>query len=205
MNLRLALCACALILSGCVFFDQRSDPVAFHQLRAPAADASRTGPAVFVTRAELPVALRRPNVVLVDDQGWGQVEDAHRWIAPLDRAIAEAVARHLTRHSGLPGTTSLPAEPHLRVDVRISKMHVLTPPGAESAFASGGPAARVALLETQFRLVRADGRSAAFTCAQRADMPDLSVESYVRAQSANLAKACEAFARRENLADVSRP
>jgi hypothetical protein len=36
-------------------------------------------------------------------------------------------------------------------------------------------------------------------------MPDLSVESYVRAQSANLAKACEAFARRENLADLSRP
>lgn len=205
MNVRLALLACAGLLSGCVVLNQRSAPVAFHQLRAPAAVASRPGPVVFVTRAELPAALRRPNVVLIDDQDWGQVEDAHRWIAPLDQAVAAAVARHLTRLSGLPGTTALPAEPHLRVDVRISKMLVLAPPGAESAFAAVSSTARVALMETHFRLVRADGKSAAFTSTQRADMPDLSVESYVNAQSANLAKACEALARQENLADPSRP
>ena len=90
MILRAVVLALAALLSGCIIFDQKSEAVVFHQFAAPAAGPARTaaaGPQLFIPRAVIPSALRRPNVVLVDDAGWVHIEDAHRWVAPLDRSI----------------------------------------------------------------------------------------------------------------------
>ena len=91
-----ACLALTALLSGCIIFDKKSEAVTFHQLASPAAVTTRSGPTLFVPRAIIPSALRRPNVVLIDDTGWVRIEDAHRWISPLDRAVPEAVGRHLT-------------------------------------------------------------------------------------------------------------
>ncbi len=91
-----------LLLTGCIIFDKKSEAVTFHQLASPATATTRNAPTLFVPRAAIPAALRRPNIVLLDDTGWVRIEDAHRWIAPLDRAVAEAVGRHLTSLTGLP-------------------------------------------------------------------------------------------------------
>ena len=85
---RTLLIGLAALLSGCIIFDQKSEAVTFHQFAAPAGTVApaSTGTQVFVPRAIIPSALRRPNVVLLDDTGWVHIEDGHRWLAPLDRA-----------------------------------------------------------------------------------------------------------------------
>ena len=115
------------LLTGCIIFDKKSEAVTFHQLASPAAVTTRSAPILFVPRAIIPSALRRPNVVLIDDTGWVRIEDAHRWIAPLDRAIPEAVGRHLTSLTGLPSSTQSPAEEHLVLLLTVDKMEVFTP------------------------------------------------------------------------------
>ena len=160
MKSRFLLLGLTALLSGCIIFDKKSEAVTFHQLASPAAVPTRPAPILFVPRAIIPSALRRPNVVLIDDTGWVRIEDAHRWIAPLDRAVPEAVGRHLTSLTGLPTSTQSPTDDHLILLLTVDKMEVFTPAGPErSIFSLPGtaPNTDTATLQISFRLEKADG------------------------------------------------
>jgi uncharacterized lipoprotein YmbA len=194
MKTPLLLTTCALLLSGCIIFDKKSEAVTFHQLAAPAASAPSTtsaGQQVFIPRAIVPAALRRPNVVLLDDTGWVRVEDNHRWIAPLDRAIPEAVGRHLGARTGVTTAMQTPAADHLVLLLTIDKMEVFAPaaPG-RSLFSLPGTSetADSAILQATCRLEKSDGTlvtTGTFTYSQ--PLKTRGSEAFVQAQSANLA------------------
>lgn len=170
----------ATFLTGCIIFDKKSEAVTFHQLSAPQGSPTRVGPVIFVPRAMIPSALRRANVVMLDEAGWVRVEDAHRWINPLDRAVAETVAHHLTQLTGLPSAMQAPAESHLTLLLDVNHMSIT--------------AGKQAVLELRFRLEAADGTlMLEKTLIRSALMSETSPEQYVRTQSANLADACVSF------------
>ncbi|MEY4132815.1 MAG: hypothetical protein RL592_873 [Verrucomicrobiota bacterium] len=180
-----------LLLTGCIIFDKKSEAVTFHQLASPATATTRNAPTLFVPRAAIPAALRRPNIVLLDDTGWVRIEDAHRWIAPLDRAVAEAVGRHLTSLTGLPAATQTPSDEHLVLLLTLDKMEVFAPAGpGRSLFSLPGttPNADTATLQVTFRLEKSDGTLlAAKTLSQSRPLKERSPAEFVQAQSANLA------------------
>lgn len=185
------LLAVAGLLNGCIIFDKKSDAVTFHQLAAPSKPGSHTAPVVFVPRAVIPSALRRPNIVLLDADGWVRVEDAHRWLAPLDRAVAEAVGRHVTSLSGLPAVAQTPPEDHLVLLLTVDKMEIFTPasPG-RSVFSLPGTADTkdTAILQLTYRIEKADG-SLLFsqTLTRSRPLKERTAAEFVQAQTANLA------------------
>jgi uncharacterized lipoprotein YmbA len=191
MMSRALLLVLSALLTGCIIFDKKSEAVTFHQLASPAAITTRSTPILFVPRAIIPSALRRPNVVLIDDTGWVRIEDAHRWIAPLDRAIPEAVGRHLTSLTGLPSSTQSPAEEHLVLLLTVDKMEVFTPAGPErSIFSIPGttPNTDTATLQVTFRLEKSDGiLLATKTLSQSRPLKERTPTEFEKAQSANLA------------------
>jgi uncharacterized lipoprotein YmbA len=191
MMSRALLLVLSALLTGCIIFDKKSEAVTFHQLASPAGITTRSTPILFVPRAIIPSALRRPNVVLIDDTGWVRIEDAHRWIAPLDRAIPEAVGRHLTSLTGLPSSTQSPAEEHLVLLLTVDKMEVFTPAGPErSIFSIPGtaPNTDTATLQITFRLEKSDGSLvAAKTLSQSRPLKERTPNAFEQAQSANLA------------------
>ena len=81
------------LLSGCIIFDKKSEAVTFHQLAAPATLPTRDGATLFVPRALIPSAIRRANIVLIDDTGWVRIEDAHRWIVLFPKPSAATSPR----------------------------------------------------------------------------------------------------------------
>jgi uncharacterized lipoprotein YmbA len=199
MRTRLLLTALSVMLSGCIIFDKKSEAVTFHQLAAPTAAPTRPGPTLFVPRALIPSALRRPNIVLLDDTGWVRIEDAHRWVAPLDRAIAEAVARHLTASSGLPASAQSPTADHLVLLLTVDKMEIFTPasPG-RSLFSLPGTTTSpdTAVLQVSYRLEKSDGTLvSANTITQACPLKERTSDAFVRAQSSNLAAVCAEIAK----------
>lgn len=194
MILRAFVVASAALLTGCIIFDQKSEAVVFHQFSAPAAGPARAaalGPQVFVPRAIVPSALRRPNVVLHDDNGWVRIEDAHRWIAPLDRAVPEAIARHLSSLTGVVTTSQTPSEDHLVLLLNVDKMEIFAPAGPErSIFSLPGTGAKpdAATLQISCRLEKSDGTLlAAKTLVQTRPLKERTPAAFVQSQSANLA------------------
>jgi uncharacterized lipoprotein YmbA len=191
MMSRALLLGLSALLSGCIIFDKKSEAVTFHQLASPAAVTTRSAPILFVPRSIIPSALRRPNVVLIDDTGWVRIEDAHRWIAPLDRAIPEAVGRHLTSLTGLPSSTQSPAEEHLVLLLTVDKMEIFAPAGPErSIFSIPGtaPNTDTATLQLTFRLEKSDGTLVtAKTLSQSRPLKERTPTEFEKAQSANLA------------------
>jgi uncharacterized lipoprotein YmbA len=194
MILRAAILGLSALLSGCIIFDQKSEAVTFHQFAAPAAAVApaSAGPQIFVPRAIIPAALRRPNVVLLDDAGWVHIEDAHRWIAPLDRAIPETVARHLRSRAGVITTTQTPSEDHLVLLLTVDKMEVFTPAAPErSIFSLSGGSGKdsTAMLQLTCRLEKADGILVSIkTFSQSSPLKGRTAAAFVQAQSANLAE-----------------
>jgi uncharacterized lipoprotein YmbA len=191
MKARFLLLALTVLLSGCIIFDKKSEAVTFYQLAAPVTPTTRVAPVVYVPRAMLPSALRRPNIVILDDNGWVRVEDAHRWVAPLDRAVAEAVGRHLTNQTGLPSVTQAPAEDHLVLLLTVDKMEAFEPaaPG-RSLFSIPGTAANndTAIMQVTYRLEKSDGTLlSARTLSRSSPLKERAPAEFVRAQSANLA------------------
>ncbi len=191
MKSRFLLLGLTALLSGCIIFDKKSEAVTFHQLTSPAAVTTRPAPILFVPRAIIPSALRRLNVVLIDDTGWVRIEDAHRWIAPLDRAVPEAVGRHLTSLTGLPTSTQSPTDDHLILLLTVDKMEVFTPAGPErSIFSLPGtaPNTDTATLQITFRLEKADGTLLVTqTLSRSRPLKERSANEFTLAQSANLA------------------
>ena len=198
MKPRSLLLGLTVLLSGCIIFDKKSEAVTFHQLAAPTALIAHSTPILFVPRAIIPSALRRPNVVLIDDTGWVRIEDAHRWIAPLDRAIPEAVGRHLTSLTGLPSSTQSPAEEHLVLLLTVDKMEVFTPAGPERSIFSipgTGPNTDTATLQVSYRLEKSDGSLvSAKTLSQARPLKERSPTAFAQAQAANLAALCAEIA-----------
>ena len=189
MSPRALLLGLSALLSGCIIFDKKSEAVTFHQLASPAAVTTRPAPTLFVPRAVIPSALRRPNVVLIDDTGGVRIEDAHRWIAPLDRAVSEAVGRHLTSLTGLPSSTQSPAEDHLVLLLTVDKMEIFTPAGpGRSIFSIPGTATNTdtATLQITCRLENSDGSLLATkTLTQSRPLKERSATEFALAQSAN--------------------
>ncbi|MBM3868137.1 MAG: hypothetical protein FJ384_04315 [Verrucomicrobia bacterium] len=192
MMLRLALLGLSVLLGGCIIFDQKSEAVVFHQFAAPGAPANPTaGPQLFIPRAAIPSALRRPNVVLLDDNGWVQIEDAHRWVAPLDRAIPETLGRLLAAKTGVVTTSQTPSEDHRVLLLTVDKMEVSAPSGiGRSIFSLPGGADEpaTATLQLTCRLEQSDGRLiVARTFTHASPLKERTAAAFVRAQSANLA------------------
>ena len=194
MILRAAILSLTALLSGCIIFDQKSEAVVFHQFAAPSARPDRNvsaGPQVFIPRAVIPSALRRPNVVLLDDGGWVRIEDAHRWVAPLDRAIPEAMGRHLSARTGVVTTTQTPSEDHLVLLLTVDKMEVFSPAGpGRSIFSLPGRAdkADTASLQLTCRLEKADGTLVSVkTLTHASPLKERTAAAFVQAQSVNLA------------------
>jgi len=196
---RALLLGLAALLSGCIIFDKKSEAVTFHQLASPAAPTTRSAPTVFVPRAVIPSALRRPNVVLIDDTGWVRIEDAHRWVAPLDRAVSEAVGRHLTSLTGLPSSTQATADEHLILLLTVDKMEIFAPAGpGRSIFSLPGTSANTdtASLQVTFRLEQSDGTLlAAKTITQSRPLNERTPTAFAQTQSANLASVAAEIAK----------
>jgi uncharacterized lipoprotein YmbA len=194
MIFRAFVVALAALLSGCIIFDQKSEAVVFHQFAAPTGASAQDadGTPVFVPRAIIPTALRRPNVVLLDDAGWVHIEDAHRWIAPLDRAIPETVARHLRSRAGVITTTQTPSEDHVVLLLTVDKMEIFAPAGAERSIFSlpgGTDKASTATLQLTCRLEKADGTPISVkTLTRSRPLKERTPAAFVQAQSANLAE-----------------
>ena len=201
MIFRAFVVALAALLSGCIIFDQKSEAVVFHQFAAPTGASAQDadGTPVFVPRAIIPTALRRPNVVLLDDAGWVHIEDAHRWIAPLDRAIPETVARHLRSRAGVITTTQTPSEDHVVLLLTVDKMEIFAPAGAERSIFSlpgGTDKASTATLQLTCRLEKADGTLVAVkTFDQSRPLKERTPAAFVQAQSANLAELSNEIAK----------
>ena len=198
MKARLILLATAVLLGGCIIFDKKSEAVTFHQLASPAAQPSRSTPALFVPRAILPSALRRPNIVLLDDTGWARVEDAHRWIAPLDRAFAETVGRHLTAQTGIATVTQSPAEDHLVLLLTVNRMEIFAPAARRSLFSLPGTdtSKDSAVLQVTYRLEKSDGTLlASNSLIQSCALTERAPSAFVAAQSANLAALAKELAK----------
>jgi uncharacterized lipoprotein YmbA len=171
----------SVLLTGCIIFDKKSEAVTFHQLSAPQTAPTRPSPAIFIPRAIIPSSLRRANVVMLDEAGWVRVEDAHRWINPLDRAVAETVGHHLTKLTGLPSASQTPAGSHLLLLLDVNHMSV-----------TGD---KRAVLELHFRLENTEGAMILDkTIIRSTSMGETTPEQYVQAQSTNLAAASAAFA-----------
>ncbi len=191
MNARALLLGFTALLSGCIIFDKKSEAVTFHQLASPASLATRTTPTLFIPRSIIPAALRRPNIVLIDDTGWVRVEDAHRWIAPLDRAVSECVARHLTALTGLPSSGHSPADEHFVLLLNVDKMEINAAPSpGRSIFSLPGTSTNTdsAVLQLTFRLEKSDGTLVtAKTLSKSRALRERSPTEFTQAQSENLA------------------
>jgi uncharacterized lipoprotein YmbA len=138
-------------------------------------------------------------VVLLDDTGWVRVEDNHRWIAPLDRAIPEAIGRHLGARTGVTTAMQTPAVDHLVLLLTVDKMEVFTPAGPErSIFSLPGSAgnADTATLQLTCRLEKSDGTLMSVkTLTQSRPLKERTPDAFVQAQSANLAAIAAEIAR----------
>lgn len=202
MILRASLVVTAALLGGCIIFDQKSEAVVFHQFSAPAAGPGRSaavGPQLFIPRAVIPSALRRPNVVLIDEAGRVDVEDAHRWVSSLDRAVPETVARHLTARTGAMATTQTPSEEHLVLLLTLDKMETFSPERpAPSIFSLPVVSEKKhdAVLQLTCRLEKSDGSLVAVkTLARSRPLKERTPAAFVQAQSANLAEVSDEIAK----------
>ncbi len=119
MRIAFVLASIALILSGCIVFDQKSTAVTFHQFNTPTAAPTKNWPVVFIPRAQIPAAVRRPTLVINDIGGKTVIDDSQRWVYSLDRAISDTIGRHIVQITGLPYSTQAPSDTHvvLLIDV----------------------------------------------------------------------------------------
>lgn len=162
------------LLTGCLVPGRRSDPVVFHAFSAPSAPSDRASPQIHLPRTGIPAGLRRPTLV-IERPGSVLVQDSHRWLAPLESAVPEAVGRRLTALTGLPCVSQPPAEDHLVLHADVLRMDVVD---------------GRARLRIRFRLETSSGErrheaEAEWSSPLASDEPG----DFVAAQSSNLDKA----------------
>ncbi|MBM3826313.1 MAG: hypothetical protein FJ410_06315 [Verrucomicrobia bacterium] len=162
------------ILTGCLMPGSRSETVVFHAFSSPSGLADRTQPTLYLPRAGVPAGLRRPTLV-IERLGSVLVQDSHRWLAPLESAVPEAVGRRLTALTGLPCASQPPAEDHFVLHADLLRMDVVD---------------GLARLRLRFRLETSAGErrhesEAEWSSPLATDEPG----EFVAAQSSNLDKA----------------
>jgi uncharacterized lipoprotein YmbA len=172
----LLLLALGLTLPGCIIFDKKSESVTFHQLNAPQVAPTAKGPAVFIPRGQLPTALRRPTLVLIDEAGNVRLEDSQRWAAPLDRSIAETIGQHLVQATGRPVALQAPSDAHLVLLIDVDQF---------------GLHGETAVLQLHFRVENDAGQLLAQGQGTWNSPKAGNPTDFVRAQSENLAKAAD--------------
>ena len=112
-----------LTFTGCLVPGSRSEAVTFHAFSAPSAPAARPGPTLCLPRAAIPSGLRRPTVVIEGD-GTVAMQDSHRWLAPLESAIPEALGRRITALTGQPCSSQPSSDDHLTLHSDVLRMDV---------------------------------------------------------------------------------
>jgi len=168
------------LVTGCITFDQKSESVTFHQLSAPVTTPTKKAPIIYIPRANIPVSLRRPTLVIADESRVIKVDDSQRWIASLDRAVSEIIGRNLTKQTGLPFELQTPNENYLVLFIDVEAMFLT---------------AQSTVLQLHYRIEDAQGESLSQGEGQwKAKRSENPIE-YVNAQSENLANAAAQIAK----------
>lgn len=167
------------VTTGCITFDQKSESVTFHQLSGPVTTPTIKGPIIFIPRANIPVGLRRPTLVIADETRVIKVDDSQRWIASLDRAVSEIVGRNLTKQTGLPFELQTPNENYLVLFIDVEAMFLTD---------------QATVLQLHYRIEDAQGKSLSQGHGQWKAKRSENPIDYVNAQSENFAKAAAQIA-----------
>ena len=168
------------LVTGCITFDQKSESVTFHQLSAPVTTPTKKAPIIYIPRANIPVSLRRPTLVIADESRVIKVDDSQRWIASLDRAVSEIIGRNLTKQTGLPFELQTPNENYLVLFIDVEAMFLT---------------AQSTVLQLHYRIEDAQGKSLIQGEGQwKAKRSENPIE-YVNAQSENFANAAAQIAK----------
>ena len=169
-----------ILVTGCITFDQKSESVTFHQLSAPVVTPTKKSPIIYIPRANIPVSLRRPTLVIADESRVIKVDDSQRWIASLDRAVSEIIGRNLTKQTGLPFELQTPNENYLVLFIDVEAMFLT---------------AQSTVLQLHYRIEDAQGKSLSQGEGQwKAKRSENPIE-YVNAQSENFANAAAQIAK----------
>ena len=174
------LTSLTILVTGCITFDQKSESVTFHQLSAPVTTPTKKAPIIYIPRANIPVSLRRPTLVIADESRVIKVDDSQRWIASLDRAVSEIIGRNLTKQTGLPFELQTPNENYLVLFIDVEAMFLT---------------AQSTVPQLHYRIEDAQGKSLSQGEGQwKAKRSENPIE-YVNAQSENFAKAAAQIAK----------
>jgi uncharacterized lipoprotein YmbA len=174
------LTSLTILVTGCITFDQKSESVTFHQLSAPVTTPTKKAPIIYIPRANIPVSLRRPTLVIADESRVIKVDDSQRWIASLDRAVSEIIGRNLTKQTGLPFELQTPNENYLVLLIDVEAMFLT---------------AQSTVLQLHYRIEDAQGKSLSQGEGQwKAKRSENPIE-YVNAQSENFANAAAQIAK----------
>ena len=168
------------LITGCITFDQKSESVTFHQLSAPLATPTIKAPIIFIPRANIPVSLRRPTLVIADEAKVIKVDDSQRWIASLDRAVSEIIGRNLTKQTGLPFELQTPSENYLVLFIDVEAMFLT---------------AQSTVLQLHYRIEDAQGKTLSQGQGQWKAKRSENPIDYVNAQSENFANAAAQIAK----------
>ena len=168
------------LVTGCITFDQKSESVTFHQLSAPVTTPTKNAPIIYIPRANIPVSLRRPTLVIADEAKVIKVDDSQRWIASLDRAVSEVIGRNLTKQTGLPFELQTPNENYLVLFIDV-----------EAMFLTG----QSTVLQLHYRIEDAQGKSLSQGQGQWKAKRSENPIDYVNAQSENFASAAAQIAK----------
>ncbi|MEI7602752.1 MAG: ABC-type transport auxiliary lipoprotein family protein [Opitutae bacterium] len=168
------------LVTGCITFDQKSESVTFHQLSAPVTTPTKNAPIIYIPRANIPVSLRRPTLVIADEAKVIKVDDSQRWIASLDRAVSEIIGRNLTKQTGLPFELQTPNENYLVLFIDV-----------EAMFLTG----QSTVLQLHYRIEDAQGKSLSQGQGQWKAKRSENPIDYVNAQSENFANAAAQIAK----------
>jgi uncharacterized lipoprotein YmbA len=168
------------LVTGCITFDQKSESVTFHQLSAPVTTPTKKAPIIYIPRANIPVSLRRPTLVIADESRVIKVDDSQRWIASLDRAVSEIIGRNLTKQTGLPFELQTPNENHLVLFIDVEAMYLT---------------AQSTVLQLHYRIEDAQGKSLSQGEGQWKAKRSENPIDFVNAQSENFANAAVQIAK----------
>jgi uncharacterized lipoprotein YmbA len=178
---KIILCVVATsLITGCITFDQKSESVTFHQLSAPVATPTKKSPIIFIPRANIPVSLRRPTLVIADESRVIKVDDSHRWIASLDRSVSEIIGRNLTQQTGLPFELQTPSENYVVLFIDVEAMFLTT---------------QSTVLQLHYRIEDAQGKTLSQGQGQWKAKRSENPIDYVNAQSENFANAAAQIAK----------
>ena len=168
------------LITGCITFDQKSESVTFHQLSGPVTSPTKKNPVIFIPRANIPVSLRRPTLVIADESRVLKVDDSQRWIASLDRAVSEIIGRNLTKQTGLPCELQTPNDHYIVLFIDVQAMFL---------------SAQNTVLQLHYRIEDAQGKSLSQGQGQWKAKRSENPIDYVNAQSENFASAAAQIAK----------